>query len=247
MPLQQETTDLHNLANQMLSLLDAQVAALTALALPVAGFGANYSLSNYALAAELRKRLIRAQNYAQTVVRQSLARLEDIGPVQAVPPTAITLTPYGIVERITGFSSYIGSEIQNLLSGVVTPVQNNRATVNESQTPPDLATFYNGNRFRGNFSDALLMRLTLRATATNAANVASELALWIDLGDGVRLFEQKLPLTLGFNVAQPLTYLVPVQVNQLFAANGAALVAQANGSVQIDTVTYFVARLHKRV
>lgn len=247
MPLQEETTDLHNLANQMLVLLDAQVDALDALVLPLGGFGTNYALSNYALARELRARLLRAQNYAQTVVRQTLARLEDIGPVEAVPPVSISLTPYGIVEKITGFSSYISSGVQNLLADVETFVLNNRTTVLEDQTPPDLATFYDGNRFRAGFSDALLIRVTFRATATDLANIASELAIWIDVGSGARLFEQRRPMLLGYNVAEPMTYLIPMYVGELFSVNGAALKVQADGPVSIDTVSYFITRLHKRV
>ena len=247
MSLLEETTDLHNLANQILVLLDAQVSAVDDLDMPAAGFGAREDVSNFALATELRKRLLHAQYYAQTVVRQTLLRLEDIGPVEAIPPTAITLTPYGIVERITGFSSYISSTVQNLVAGISSVVENNRATVTEDQTPPDIETFYDGNRFRANFADALLLRITFNAKATDIANIASELALWMDIGSGTRLFEQRRPLLLGYNISEPMTYLVPMYAGQNFATNGAILRAQANGGVEISNVSYFVTRLHKRV
>ena len=247
MSLLEETTDLHNLANQILVLLDAQVEAVEALEIPPAGFGAREDVSNFALATELRKRLLHAQYYGQTVVRQTLLRLEDIGPVEAIPPTAITLTPYGIIERVTGFSSYISSGIQNLLAGVVTAVLNDRTTVAEDQTPPDIDTFYDGNRFRANVADALLIRITLNVKATDIANIASELSLWLDIGSGARLFPQVRPLVLGYNVSEPVTYLVPLYAGQTFAANGAILRAEADGAVEISNVSYFVTRLHKRV
>lgn len=247
MSLLEDTTDLHNLANQILVLLDAQVEAVAALDLPEAGFGAREDLSNFNMATVLRKRLLSAQYYAQTVVRQTFKRLEDIGPVEAIPPTAITLTPYGIVERVTGFSSYLGSGIQNLVAGVETAILNNRATVNEDQTPPDIDTFYDGNRFRANFADALLIRITMQVEATDIEDVATEMTLWMDIGSGTRLFEQVRPITVGFGIPETVTYVVPMYAGQNFADNGAILRAEADGAVEISSISYFITRLHKRV
>lgn len=249
MSLLDETTDLHNLANQILVLLDAEVEAV-ADQLPglLAAFGSEVTGSNYKLAEELHTRLVRAHIYARAVSRQTLARLETLGDVESIPPTPISLTPYGLVERITGFSSYVSSLVQDIVAGVETQLLNDRATVNETQTPPDIDTFYDGNRFRGSFGDALLYRVTFKATPTDIADIASELSIWLDYGaPGVQLFKQTKPLILGYGVAEPVTFLVPIFVGTLYSQNGGRLMVQADGDIEISQTQYLINRLHKAV
>lgn len=192
-------------------------------------------------------RLIDAINFNQIVIQRLLGILDPFDDAYDFqPPIPLTLTPYGLLERVTGFSSYIDPAVQQLAANVVATVTNNRVTVQEDQKPADVATFYDGTKFVALEGDALLFRITFRATPNNFANIASQIGVWLDYGGGIRSFEQTKPL-IGYNVTEPITYQVPVYIGPTFAANGAVLKVMPDGPVEISDVSYMVTRLHKGV
>lgn len=247
MTIQEQTAALHLVAGQTLALMDAITASVAAQVTALAGTpDATQFNSNYYIAEELHRRLDRALVYNRTALRETLKRLESLGLTGSEPPPALVLTPYGIVEQTTGFSVYRDYVTeQNIAADTATAVINNRPDVDETQKPVDVTTFYDGTHFRGALGDALLYRLTLNVTPTDNVNTATEVRLWLDYGAGVKLFEQVKPLHGGYNVAEPVTYLVPVFVGSVYALNGARLMVEADGPIKIDTVSYTVTRMHR--
>ncbi len=234
-------------AQQSLALLEAQA---TAVAERRATFAAEPDAhvrgSDYMLANGLYGRLVDAINYNQIVLARLLGVLDPFDDGYSVqPPIPLTLTPYGLVERVTGFSSYQDPTPQQFLANVAATVANGAIVRDETQKPADVATFYDG-RLRGNLGDALLFRVTCTVRPSDFGNIASQVRIWLDYGAGTRLFEQTKLLT-GYNVVEPITYQVPVYIGPTFAANGAAVRIEADGAVEIAAASFFVTRLHKGI
>jgi len=248
MTIQQETADLHLAASQAQAVIDAAAESIKSQRDALVGSqDAGQFNSNFYLADELSERLRRAASYVNTVVRQTLVRLEALGMQGSQPPPPLVLTPYGLLERTSGHVSYRDpAASQAIVAATATVVLNNRSTIDESQKPADVVSYYDGNRFRGSLGEALLYRLTFNVTSTDTNNTASEIRMWFDYGvPGVRLFEQVQQLVLGYGQVEPATYLLPVYIGPTFAQEGGRLMVESDGPVLIENVSYFVTRLHR--
>lgn len=248
MTIQEQTADLHLTASQVLALMDAITEAVGGQVEALAGSAdAKQNGSNAYMANELHARLQRATQYTRTVVRQTILRLEALGMEGSEPLPPFSLTPYGLLERTTGYVSYRDAAAsQNIPADTATAVANARSVVDETQKPADVETFYDGNRFRAHLGDALLYRITFDVTPTDDRNTATQVAVFLDYGaPGAKLFYQVKPIGLGYDQKEPITYLVLIYAGATFAAQGARLMVESDGPLLLENVSYFVSRIHR--
>lgn len=196
---------------------------------------------------EFRQRLASLTSFANRLREQHFRLLDpnDEGFLTVVPPPPYDVTPFGIIPRVSGLSNYNGSGVQSVAKDAVAQVANDRTTVNETQKPADIATFYDGNLIPGRQGDGILGSATMIVTPTTPD--ATYIEFWIETGAGNRNFAQRLVLTGGWNTPQRVTFLFAGYMGQFWAANGGRVMCQPDGDVDLSLKTFTFTRTHKAV
>jgi hypothetical protein len=247
--IREDTLAAFQATSQILVLLEAQAVLLKSqMSVLMHHPDAERRDSPYSMTYTLFDRVKNAIRHNQITQKNLLARLDPFGDnFNYAPPVPVDITPYGIIERTTGFCSYIsGLGPQSVLTNTPYTVLNDAATTFEAQKPRDIVTFYDGDKLIAVQDDALLYSITFKARPTDNVEVASELKMYLNYAPGTRLFEQTKLLS-GYDEIEPVSYQTSVYVGATFAANGATLVVEADGPIEITDVSFLVTRLHKGV
>lgn len=156
------------------------------------------------------------------------------------------------VYRRTGWGSYVdGTHISagtafTALSGVDTALPNNKATVNESQKPSHVTTFYDGTVITGRNGDNLDIMIYFKAIPTN---VSQSIDIWIDIGGAVgELYRQTYSFPKGIGVERGIMYPLPSAYTLgTWEANGGTVYINSSHDVDIFDINYNFDLSHKAV
>lgn len=156
------------------------------------------------------------------------------------------------VYRRTGWGSYVdGVHISagtafTALAGVDTALPNNKATVNESQKPSHVTTFYDGTVITGRNGDNLDIMIYFKAIPTN---VSQSIDIWIDIGGAVgELYRQTYSFPKGSGVERGIMYPLPSAYTLgTWEANGGTIYINSSHDVDIFDINYNFDLSHKAV
>ena len=172
---------------------------------------------------------------------QFAAIVGPVGPQGATGPQGPTGPS---VTGLTGHGFYRhGGAAQVLVANTQAYLANDRAVVDETQKPADIATFYDGTRIPGRFGDGLGVEILL--TYTPSSSMATWLKLWIEVPTFAPGFVDIFSLPSGSGVARPVSYKFLAYNRAIWTANGARLVVQSDGPGSLTGMNYIFHRLHK--
>lgn len=150
----------------------------------------------------------------------------------------------------TGWSDYADTQYPNaaspfsVLADTDTAIPNNKASVNETQKPSDVTTFYDGTVITGRNGDGILITVDMKAKPTNAN--ATTLEIWFDIGGAVgELYRRILTFPKGNGVERPINFTVSGYTLDTWEANGATVYCRCNGTVDLYGIRYVITRTHR--
>jgi hypothetical protein len=159
----------------------------------------------------------------------------DLSGLSPIPDATTTYTGWGYYVH-TGAT-------QDIAAGVEEALVNNAGTIDESQKPADIATFYDGTKVVGRFGDSIILGVQLIFTPADGA--ASTLTISVDNGSVLRLYTEEFALSGGSGVEHKISYHPPSFMLTNFTANGGTIKVTCDGDGTISTVRYSIHRLHK--
>ena len=151
----------------------------------------------------------------------------------------------------TGWATYADTTYTSgapfsVVADTDTNLPNNKGTVNESQMPADIATFYDGTVITGRNGDNLDIMIYFKAVPS-AAN--QWIDIWVDIGGGVgELYRQTLSFPRGSGVERGILYALPSAYTLgTWEANGGTIRVRSGNALDIYDITYNFDRSHKAV
>lgn len=175
-------------------------------------------------------------------------KLDPFGDLYLFTPgDPVLLSPYGVIPRVTGYSRYADeASVQSLSTASPVVLTISPTVIDEAQKPADVSTFLQAGIIRGLEADALEVQIEMNVRATDPVETATVLAAWIAIGSDLvtKVMPQELPLD-GYDLVRPVVYKMSAYVGAAWATDGARLVVESNGPVEITQRTLSVTRLHK--
>lgn len=234
---------------QSYTLLAAELAALDGVIVDLAQYPTQAATnSNRARVLAARDEIRRAISRNRIAYQAIMGTLDPYGDLYLVQPGApVSLTPYGVVPKITGFCRYyddttVTAIAANTPTALAFPVLSRE----ETQKPADTGTYFVDDRVFGGLRDAMMLRLDLTVRPTDAVDTATTVTVGytpgVDLS--LALFETRSFLD-GYNVPVPLSFETTLYVGSDWAADGAQIVVRADGDVEVTSRALLVTRLHK--
>jgi hypothetical protein len=137
-----------------------------------------------------------------------------------------------------------------LLPNVDTALPNNKQTVDETQKPSDVTTFYDGTKIILNEGD--IIALSINFTLVPTVTATDEVVVWVDStgGTGVpAVYSELFKSITSFkqlvgaerNILYTANFLAPAS----WATNGGAVKIRSNGTSNIYNIYFTISRIHK--
>ncbi|HEY9814983.1 MAG TPA: hypothetical protein V6D20_04145, partial [Candidatus Obscuribacterales bacterium] len=150
----------------------------------------------------------------------------------------------------TGWATYIdttyvdpGSAL-TIVAATDTILPNNAGSLNETQTPSDVATFYDGSTITGRNGDGLSFMIYFKAIPSVAAQ---SMDVWIDIGGAVgERYRETFNFPKGAGVERGVLYGVPAAYTlDTWEANGATVYVRSPDALDLYDINFNFSRTHK--
>jgi hypothetical protein len=146
----------------------------------------------------------------------------------------------------SGWANYRdGTAGQALTTDTRTLWTNNAATVDDSEKPSDIVTYWDtaNNRIPGESGDAVVIRL--QSAFTPADGVASMLTVELDIGGAQAVDLHSFPITGGAGVEHRISFTSLGFQRDLWESSGAQVYVTADGPGTLSNKRLLVARMHR--
>ncbi|GAA0729986.1 hypothetical protein [Sphingomonas japonica] len=150
------------------------------------------------------------------------------------------------VDDKSGWANYRDSTAgQALVADTRAQWTNNAATIDDSEKPTDVATYWDAadNAVPGMAGDAVVLRI--QSTFTPSDGTASMLTMDLDIGGGTLVDQQSIAITGGAGVPQRISFTSLGFQRDTWEANGAKVYVTADGPGDLTNKRILVARMHK--
>lgn len=196
---------------------------------------------------EARRRIVQSRRIAERAMTKMLRRLDPYGDIYNFRPgEPIDLTSGGLMPRsATGFCNYSDPvTVQDVPANTQTVMHNAATVVIDNQKPYDVDTFFADDKIRVKNGDAVAIRVTATIKASDPDNIAAGVIVGLSIGNGPLIFPETIPLN-GFNNWVGVSYVTTAYAGATWETNGAELMVQADGPIQINARNFLITRLHK--
>jgi len=150
----------------------------------------------------------------------------------------------------SGWATYVDTQYPSsgaaftVPATTITQIPNNKGTVNESQKPADVTTFYDGSVITGRNGDGLGIMIYFKAVPTSASQY---LDVWIDIGGSIgELYRQTFAFPKGIGVERGILYALPSAYTlNTWEANGGTVYCYSDAALDIYDINFNFDRSHK--
>ena len=172
-------------------------------------------------------------------------RLNTMPPLYQRPVTLL-------YNQYTGWGSYTdtlytsGSPLTLIAGDPYVNLPNNAGSVNETQIPIDITTFYNGSTILGREGDGL--NLTISFAVNPTTNNTTRVTVAPDIGGAIGIiedYEVDTTFSRGLGVVQRFLKSYDAFTLDTWQANGATLKIKADQGCEIYGIRYLFTRTHK--
>lgn len=153
------------------------------------------------------------------------------------------------IENRTGWAAYTDTVLTSgspltLVANTETVLTNNKGTSLESQMPDDVTTFYDGTRIQGFNGDDIIIGIRFKAVPRAAGTTYVDVRVNIDGAPGV-IYEETKEFPKGQGTERSVNVTFSGYSLGTFEANGAEILVESNGALDIYDVVCIVKRTHK--
>lgn len=154
-----------------------------------------------------------------------------------------------LVASATGYGNYRDTLYTSVapltvVADTTTDLPNNKLGGDESQLPLGVTTFYDGTVIKGLEGDGMNILIEFKIKPTSVA--ATTIEVWFDIGLNP-LFKRLTGFPKGNGVERPISFTTLAFNGATWAANGATIKFNVNGSAEIYDIRYLIARVHKAI
>ena len=161
-----------------------------------------------------------------------------------------------VIDRVnniqTGWATYADTQYPNagspfsVLANTDTILPNNKGSLNESQKPEHVTTFYTGSVITGRNGDNLDIMIYFKAVPSQANQFMD---IWIDIGSPVgELYRQTYSFPRGAGVERGILYALPSAYTlNTWEANGGTVYVNSNHDLDVYGINFNFDLSHKAI